>query len=79
MIRVHIVRDNLILESDFKNSQISHFSELLQDLRKAIDVLTSEEINFKVLSDLAVAEVESELHISMNDVNLDGSLKASTR
>lgn len=78
MIYPSILCDDFVLETDSQNSRSSRCKELLQDLRKAIDVLTSEEMNFKVLSDLAVAEVEAELHISMKEVNLDGSLKTLT-
>jgi len=35
-------------------------------------------MNFKVLSDLAVKEVEEKLRISMKDVDLEGHLKVST-
>ena len=44
-------------------------------MRKVIAALTSEEKKFKVLSDLAVAEIEEKLHISIKDMDLEGNLK----
>ncbi len=41
----------------------------------AIKFLASEEMNLKVLSDLAVAEIEAELHISMKDLDLEGNIR----
>jgi hypothetical protein len=37
--------------------------------------LTAEEMNLKTLSDRAVAEIEEQLNLKMEDVDLNGQLK----
>ncbi len=49
--------------------------QLLKDLGKVIGALNTEEMSLKALSDLAVAEAEEELHIKVEEIDMDGNPK----
>lgn len=51
------------------------FQNLVSDMRRVIDLLTTQEQSFKSLSDSSIAEYEATLEIRVADLNEDGTLK----
>jgi hypothetical protein len=61
--------------AEYEPSHHLRFRELLSDMQRVIELLTSGEESFRSLSDSSVAEFEAAMDISIVDVTDDGVLK----